>query len=228
MHLGKRQTITILALAALNCLLLVIGIAVVARRASSPSTLAPAVAMSAQTRTPPAPTRTSTLTPTGWPLPVPLPPPTTTPVFTETEMLVLQRVADALCCASWQPCNQNYFVKDTLYGFGCFVAAGHHTGVQIQRFPSEAQAGAALDALRKDNPIQSFHGYQAVVWQYDQNPDNPGFPMRHRHHAWQAGCWLIDSSSFDDTHYVIAPDPQSVSEIVYREAKTRCLFPGAC
>ncbi len=222
MRLDKRQTITILALGALNCLILVIGITVVARPASSPTT--PAVAMSAQTGTPPAPTRT----PTGWPSPAPFPPPTTTPVFTETEMLVLQRVADALCCGSGLVCNQHYFIKDTFYGFACFVAGGHYTGIQIQRFPSEAQAGAAFDALRKDNPIQRFHGYQAVVWQYDQNPDNRGFPMRHRHHAWQADRWLIDSSSFDDTHYVIAPDPQSVSEIVYREAKTRCLFPGVC
>jgi hypothetical protein len=100
--------------------------------------------------------------------------------------------------------------------------------VEIRRLRDEAEARAAFEKARGNNPVERFHGYLAATWQYDENPTNAGFPMRHRQHAWQADRWLVVAGAFDDTHYAIAPEPKEVSEIVYQEASARCLFPGVC
>ena len=208
MGLDKRQTIAILALAALGCLILVIGIAVVVRPVVLHATPTPFPAASQ------LPGRSTT--------------PTATLAFTQTEMLVLQQVAQRVCCGHSLPCNQQFYARETRYSFGCWMAAGHSVSVEIQRLPNEAEAHTAFETARGNNPVERFHGYPAAVWQYDENPTNPGFPMRHRQHAWQVDRWLIIVSAFDDTHYAIAPEPAAVSEIVYQEAAARCFFPGVC
>lgn len=208
MGLDKRQASVILALAALGCLILVIGIAAAARSVVLRATPTPIPAASQ----PPARSITSTAT----------------PIFTQTEMFVLQQAAQRVCCGNSLPCNQQFYARETRYSFGCWAAAGHSVSVEIERLRDEAEARAAFEKARGNNPVERFHGYAAAVWQYDENPTNPGFPMRHRKHAWQADRWLIIASSFDDTHYAIAPEPKEVSEAVYQAAVARCLFPGMC
>lgn len=224
MGLDKRRTLFILALATLDCLILVIGIAVVARPAILHRTPAPHAAM--YTPTARSATRSPILAASQQPARSITP--TATPVFTQTEMLALQQAAQKVCCGDSLPCNQRFYAEETRYGFGCWVAAGHSASVEIQRLPDEAGARSAFEKARGNNPVERFHGHLAAVWQDDQNPDNPAFPMRHRQHAWQADRWLVVVIAFDDTHYAIAPEPQEVSEIVYQEAAARCLFPGVC
>jgi hypothetical protein len=206
--LDKRQTSILLALAALGCLVLVIGIAVVVRPVALRATPTPIPAASR------LPARSIT--------------PTATPVFTQTEMLVLLQVAQRVCCKSSYPCGRGLYARETGYSLSCWVAAGHSSSVEIQRFPDRAAAHAAFEKARGNNPVERFHSYPATAWQYDENPTPGGLPMRHRQHAWQADRWLIIAGAFDDTHFAIAPEPKEVSEIVYQEAAARCLFPGVC
>ena len=222
MGLDKRQTLFILALATLDCLILVIGITVVVR----PHTLRITPALVAAMDTPTARRATPTPIPAASQLPARSIIPTATLAFTQTEMLVLQQVAQRVCCGYSLPCNQQFYARETHYSFGCWAAAGHSASVEIQRLRDEAEAHAAFETARGNNPVERFHGNPAATWQYDQNPDNPGFPMRHRQHAWQVDRWLIIVSAFDDTHYVLAPEPAEVSEIVFQEAVARCLFSG--
>ena len=148
------------------------------------------------------------------------PTPTATSIPPGTEAIVLQEAAEALDCPS------GICVEDTTYSFTCVVAAGHSADARIQRFESPADARAAFDAERGDRPVQCYYDYPAYTWQYDESPGTPGFPLRHRGHAWQAGRWLVVTHSFDDTAYEIAPAPLTVSDAIYQAAAAHSLFPS--
>lgn len=157
-------------------------------------------------------------------------PPTASPVVTDTEMLILQQAAQELGCS---PHNimfgePHVWLDGTTSSFshGCTAAAGHGTSMRIKRFSGQADAQTAFDAKREGNPTHRFHDYPAYEWQYDERPDTPAFPMRHRGHCWQAERWLVVVEAFDDTHYAIAPDPLKVSKTIYQAARAYGLFAG--
>lgn len=149
------------------------------------------------------------LTPTLTDTPRPTNTPTATPVITDTEVIVLQQAAQAVGCPP------DVIVIDTTYSFYCTVSIGHTTDAEIMRYNSAAEAEVAFDAARGSNPLKCFHGYPAYTWEYDQNPGH-WLPMKHRGHAWQAVRWVITAHSFDDTHFIIAPAPATVSEAIYQ------------
>jgi hypothetical protein len=93
----------------------------------------------------------------------------------------------------------------------------------MERLAGPVEARAALDTARGDNPLQEFHGFAASVWQ-EQHPSFPDERNEYRVWAWQAGRWLIEVRAFDDTPYLIAPDPETVSEAIYQVATERGLF----
>jgi hypothetical protein len=79
-----------------------------------------------------------------------------------------------------------------------------------------------------------FHGYPAAAWQDDEPAAEIAF--HHRWHAWVGGPWMVTVHSFDDTDYLLAYDPRSVSEAIYRRlvahgvlaAGWGCRTAGAC
>jgi hypothetical protein len=150
-------------------------------------------------------------------------------MFTDTEMAILQHAGEELNCSphvSIFP-EPGVSIEDTvhIYHYGCTAAAGHGTSVEIKRYASRADAQTAFETKREGRPSQPFHGYPACEWLFDENADNPQFPMRHRFHVWLADRWLVVVEAFDDTHFAIAPEPAEVSEAVYRAAKASGLFP---
>jgi hypothetical protein len=145
-------------------------------------------------------------------------------------MVVLQQATEELDCSP----HVSIFAEPGvsidgavhIYHYGCTAAAGHGTAIQIQRYASQAAAQAAFETKCEGRPIQPFHSYPACEQQFDENADNPQFPMRHRFHVWLADRWLVVVEAFDDTHYAIAPEPAEVSEAVYRAAEASGLFPS--
>lgn len=156
--------------------------------------------------------------------------PTASPAVTDTEMAVLQHAAEELNCSP----HLNIFGEPGVsiegavhtYHYGCTAAAGHGTAIQIKRYARRADAQTAFETKCEGRPIQPFHGYPACEWLFDENADNPQFPMRHRFHVWLTDRWLVVVKAFDDTHYAIAPEPLRVSEAVYRAARARGMFPA--
>jgi hypothetical protein len=145
-------------------------------------------------------------------------------------MVVLRQAAQELNCSPYPDIfgAPGVSSKDGvhIYHYGCTAATGHGTAIRIQRYANQADAQTAFETKRESRSIQPFHGYSACEWKFDENADNPQFPMRHRFHVWLADRWLVVVEAFDDTHFAIAPEPVDVSEAVYRAARTGGLFPA--
>ena len=138
--------------------------------------------------------------------------------LTDTEVTVLQRVAAQLSCPG------DILVDGTVYHLTCVVAAGHSLTVRMQRFATVVEARAAFDTMRGGRPVRPFHCYPSYSWTYDQPVGD--LPMRHRIHSWQAERWLVHSEAFDDTGYLVAPEPLHVSELVQGAAVEQSLLPA--
>jgi hypothetical protein len=165
---------------------------------------------------PPEPTHTLTVTPEL----------TTTPISRDVAEIVLQQSAQFVCPLSGpgEPHVPEVYVHGAVCGFVCIPATGHDTSVRIEQFAGQIEAQAAFNSTRGDNPIQDFHGFPLCVWQ-EQHPSFPDGRKEYRIWVWQADRWLIHVRAFDDTHFLIAPDPQKVSEAIYQAAIEHALFP---
>ena len=137
--------------------------------------------------------------------------PTETPTATmtphpEAEMRVLQLIAQQSCGLGYPPPRLEK--QGALYILGCTLAAGHFTSITIQRFDNSTQALALFGDSLKGHPIQDWNGYPISAW---QEPFQPSWGTN-RILIWQAERWLIQITSFDDTHYQIALDPAQAAE----------------
>jgi hypothetical protein len=179
----------------------------------------------------PEPTVVPTLAPSGTFTPDPTgtlsvsPVITATPPVKDVATIVLEQTAELVCPASGpgEPSVPDVSLQDARYGFNCVPAAGHSTGVWIEQFADQHEAQAAFDSTRGDHPVQDFHNFPLSAWQ-EQHPSFPDGRNEYTVWVWQAGRWLIYVSAFDDTHFEIAPDPQTVSETIYRLAIDHDLF----
>jgi hypothetical protein len=171
------------------------------------------------TETPPAATTTPTAEPASS---------IASPMLTDTEMVILQQTTEELNCAPHVRVfgRPGVSIEGDVHTYyrGCTAAAGHGTAIRIQRYPRATDAKAAFKAKCEDQSLQPFHGFQACEWQFDERPENPQMPLRHRYQAWVADRWLVIVEAFDDTHFVIAPEPEEVSEAVYQAAQAAGLF----
>jgi hypothetical protein len=138
--------------------------------------------------------------------------------LTDLEEIVLQQAAQALGCSS--PVT----VNGTRYQVTCVVFPGHINDARIERYADAAAAFAAFQQASSSGTLTQFHGFAAYARKYVQNP-GPGLPMNHRYHGWQVERWLILSHAFDDTHFLFAYRPETVSEAIYQAAVEHGLFP---
>ncbi|MCX7854972.1 MAG: hypothetical protein N2556_03175 [Anaerolineae bacterium] len=110
-----------------------------------------------------------------------------------------------------------------VYGLSCSPAAGHSTAAILQWFSSESDAQGAFEARRAGRPLEEFHEFPLAIWDED-HPSFPGGQKEYRIWLWQAQHWLIEVRAFDDTHFIIAPDPGRVSEAIYQAGVEYGLF----
>ena len=134
---------------------------------------------------------------------------------TDTEIVVLQQAAYEGGCFP-----EIVHAGDTVYWFGCAVAAGHSSDAQIERFTDTDTAQTAFAARQGTLLLEPFHCYPAYRWEYEQEP----MPRRQAWHSWLAERWIITTHSWDDTGIRVAPAPIVVSGAVYRAAIRNGLF----
>lgn len=142
----------------------------------------------------------------------------------DKEEIVLQHTVEFICPSSDEPLVSQSFSMGVVYSIFCALSPGHSTVVRMERFRSQDEAKADFDNVRGGHPVQDFHGYLLSVW-YE---DHPSLADRNDEYCiwlWQPDRWLIKVSAFDDTDYLIAPDPSTVSEAIYRFATELNLFP---
>jgi hypothetical protein len=71
--------------------------------------------------------------------------------------------------------------------------------------------------------VTEFHGFPLLMWEED-HPSFPGGRKESQIWLWQAGQWLIEIYTFDDTHFEIAPDPETVADAIYQAGQKHDLF----
>ncbi len=163
------------------------------------------------------------VTPTPTPIIPTLTPTSTLNISTPSDVakIVLEKVAKSICYG--HPETSSFFETDTTYSFYCSPAGGHFTVASLQWFNNESEARAAFDDRRKGNTVLDFYGFPRSTWSED-HPSFPGGRNEYRIQLWQAHQWLIRVVAFDDTHFIIAPDPGIVSESIYQVGLEHNLF----
>lgn len=142
----------------------------------------------------------------------------------DIEEIVLQHTVEIICPSSDEPMVSQFFSMGVVYSIFCAPSPGHSTVVRMERFKNQDEAKAAFDTVRGGHPVQDFHGHLLSVW-HEDHPSLPGRDDEYHIWLWQADRWMIKVSAFDDTDYLIAPTPPTVSEAIYRFATELNLFP---
>jgi hypothetical protein len=144
--------------------------------------------------------------------------PTGAPTPRVVEERLLGQIAQEVCPYPDDPDRidpyERYFTSnDPAYTLVCYPAAGHSLTVTIRRFTGPAEALAEFESARDPGPAQEIDGFPTSDWQ-EHHPSFPGGRHEIRVRLLQAGPWLIRIESFDDTHFLIAPDPREASVAV--------------
>ena len=139
----------------------------------------------------------------------------------DVAIVVLRATAELICPHLDAPGELEF--ATTGYGFHCATAAGHGTNVRLEEFGSEAEAQAAFNAGREENSVEEFHGFPLSV-RGEDNPSLPGGREEYRIWHWTAGRWVVEIRAFDDTPYLVAPNPEGVSEVLYQMGIEHGLF----
>ena len=142
-------------------------------------------------------------------------------VSEDVAMVVLRAAAELTCPHLDGPGELEF--DTTGYGFHCATAAGHGTSVALVEYGSEAEARAAFDTGREGDSVKEFHGFPLSVRSED-NPSLPGEREEYRIWHWTADRWLVEIRAFDDTPYLIAPNPEEISEALYQLGIEHGLF----
>jgi hypothetical protein len=149
--------------------------------------------------------------------------PTGVPTPRVVEERLLDQIAEDVCPYPDDPGRidpyERYFTSDDpTYTFVCYPAAGHSLTVTFRRFLEPAEAMAEFQSAGARGLPQEVQGFPALDWQ-EQHPSFPGGRLEVRVRLLQAGPWLIRIESFDDTHFLIAPDPREASVTVVQAVK---------
>lgn len=97
-----------------------------------------------------------------------------------------------------------------MYTFVCYPATGHSITVSMRRFADPAEAQAQFESASALGPAEKLHSFPVSDW-LEQHPSFPGGRYEYRVRLLQVGQWLIRVQSFDDTHFLIAPEPRDAS-----------------
>jgi hypothetical protein len=143
--------------------------------------------------------------------------PSGTPQSEAIEVVLLHRIAELVCPYPDRP-EEDYYDRDFITGgpdycFMCVQATGHRVTVVIQRYADAAAARAQFEAEGPPGPVDELHGRLTASWEED-HPSFPGGRPEYRVWLMQVSAWLVHISSFDDTHFIIAPDPGKVADQV--------------
>lgn len=175
------------------------------------------------------PTRTPTSSPTATHTPevsptttaTPAPPPTLAPLATRMRDVI--DFAAEICPESSGVTGPHLAIAcdERGCGFDCNHLSGHGGSAGFSHFDSLQEAADAFALV--DQPRTEFHGLPASFW-------TGPFPVSgveggsSHHGAFLSGCWLATASAYDDTHYLLAPQPSETLERIYQRAAEIGLF----
>lgn len=126
----------------------------------------------------------------------------------------MQQVADTLCE------DRPEVVRTRV---NCRFPIGHEGYVSLIGFSSVAEASEAFGAPTADEVEEDFLG---SVLRIDSRP-NPCCPSLDgliQNWRWLRGCWIVSGYAFDDTHFLLAPQPRSSIEAIVEVAEGFGLF----
>ena len=153
---------------------------------------------------------------------------TATPSPRDDAEAVLRAVAERACPYPDDPDEIDLYIRhftetDSAYMFACSPAMGHDTVAKLSWFGNQDEAYSAFEDRREADADELFHNLPLAVREKD-HPSFPGGRKEYQTWLWQAQEWLIEVRAFDDTHFLIAPDPETFSEFIYQVGVERGLF----
>ena len=153
-----------------------------------------------------------------------------TPASQATEDRLLQQIAERICpypsrADAIDPYERYFRTGERIHIFTCYPAAGHSITVTVRRFGDAAEAQAEFESAPAPGPASEPHGIPTSDW-LEQHPSFPGGRFEYRVRLLRTGPFLIEIRSFDDTHFLIAPEPREVSDAVLQMVREHELQPS--
>jgi len=108
--------------------------------------------------------------------------------------------------------------------FDCSWYSGHAGTASLTRYDSAAAAATVFADI--DHPRSDFLGWPASFWTAPFPYPRPEGGSSH-HGIFHAGCWLVRADAYDDTHFLIAPQPEQTLQRLHEKALELGLF-DAC
>lgn len=151
------------------------------------------------------------------PTPTPVGPTVTPTATTDSVVAALQSVLKAECHqVSGVPGFQDVYATEHGYTISCQAhRSAHETVGDLVRYENTdaAEVGFANAALEGE-PL-AFYELPAAYWEFPHYLQLGGLE---RYLVWQLGCWVVTVHNFDDTHFLIAPQPVPFSEAILTAA----------
>jgi hypothetical protein len=139
--------------------------------------------------------------------------------------MLLREIAARLCPSPDDGRVIDYYTTEGGdYSFVCYPATGHSVTVSLQRFADAASAEAGFRATPGLGVVEEIEGFPVSDWE-EQHPSFPGGRAEYRVRLLQVGQWLVRIRSFDDTHFLIAPEPREASVTVLQVFRESGLLP---
>jgi hypothetical protein len=158
------------------------------------------------------------------------PEPAVPPTPQALEEKLLGEMAERICptpdnADEIDPYERYFTTGEGSYSFVCYPAMGHSVTVTLRRFASEEGAEAGFQSAPGRGPVEELDRYPVSDWE-EQYPSFPDGRAEYRVRLLQVGRWLIEIRSFDDTHFLIAPDPREASVAVLQVFREYGLAPA--
>lgn len=159
--------------------------------------------------------RPAPATPSAWSAPET----SCTPSSRLDEVMLLNAITERVCPYPKDPeqidfYRRHLYTTPPIYRLDCSPAEGHVVTIVVRRFAEPSAALAEFDAERPSGPVDGSDGFLAIDWQ-EQDPSFPGGREEVRRRYMQVGVWVVSIRSFDDTHFLIAPDPRDLSRTIF-------------
>jgi hypothetical protein len=151
------------------------------------------------------------------PVPTPSVATPTVPPTPASVVAALESVLYAECHpVSGVPAFWNVYATQQGYTISCQAHRDSHetVGDLVRYEDADAAARGFADAGQAGEPF-AFHELPAAYWEFPHWLQLGGLE---RYLVWQLGCWVVTVHNFDDTHFLIAPQPAPFSEAILAAA----------
>lgn len=174
------------------------------------------------------PTETSSATPVATPTLTPAASPTQTSNFRPVVVAILEDIADEICRTDSTPGGGVTVAAENGVGvLNCTSFTGHRGTVELRISDDRESAQDVFETLAPNVPSVAFN--DGMLRRQCAPSDCRVAAQLSQQWGWVKDCWVVQGNSFDDTQFLLSPQPHETIEAIAGTSSfsaVRC--PSAC